>query len=125
MTTDDKTQEKWEVQLRKGSLELVILAALKDRTLYGLELLKLLQSFKSTAITEGTLYPLLDRLKREDLLDAQWVQEGDIRPRKYYSLTAAGLTKLGDLTSLWRQSVQDIEYLLAHPGPDPIKISGV
>lgn len=125
MITEDKTQEKWEVQLRKGSLELVILAALQDRTLYGLELLKLLQSFKSTAITEGTLYPLLDRLKREELLDAQWVQEGDIRPRKYYSLTAHGLAKLSDLTNLWRQSVQDIEYLLAHPGPDPIKISGV
>ncbi|OBP13201.1 PadR family transcriptional regulator [Rheinheimera sp. SA_1] len=125
MTTDDKTQEKWEVQLRKGSLELVILAALQHRTLYGLELLKVLQSFKSTAITEGTLYPLLDRLKREELLEAQWVQEGDIRPRKYYSLTATGLSKLGDLTGLWRQSVQDIEYLLAHPGPDPIKVTGV
>jgi len=125
MTTDEKLQEKWEVQLRKGSLELVILAALKDRTLYGLELLKVLQSFKSTAIAEGTLYPLLDRLKREDLLDAQWVQEGDIRPRKYYRLTTQGAAKLADLTNLWRQSVQDIEYLLAHPGPDPIIVSGV
>ena len=42
---EEKTQEKWEVQLRKGTLELVILAALQHRTLYGLELLKLLQSF--------------------------------------------------------------------------------
>lgn len=120
-----QSEQKWEIQLRKGTLELVILAALQQRTLYGLELLKLLQSFPSTAITEGTLYPLLDRLKREQLLDAQWVQEGDIRPRKYYQLTAQGQQKLQQLSRVWRQSVQDIEYLLAHPGPEAITASGV
>ena len=121
---EEKTQEKWEVQLRKGTLELVILAALQHRTLYGLELLKLLQSFKSAAITEGTLYPLLDRLKREGIVDAQWVQEGDVRPRKYYSLTATGHHKLADLITLWRQSVLDIEFLLAHPGPAVLPVQG-
>lgn len=124
MTIEEKTQEKWEVQLRKGTLELVILAALQHRTLYGLELLKLLQSFKSAAITEGTLYPLLDRLKREGIVDAQWVQEGDVRPRKYYSLTTTGHHKLADLITLWRQSVFDIEFLLAHPGPDVLPVQG-
>ncbi len=121
---EEKIQEKWEVQLRKGTLELVILAALQHRTLYGLELLKLLQSFKSAAITEGTLYPLLDRLKREGIVDAQWVQEGDVRPRKYYSLTDTGRHKLADLITLWRQSVLDIEFLLAHPGPDVLPVQG-
>jgi len=122
---EEQLEQKWEIQLRKGTLELVILAALQQRTLYGLELLKLLQTFPSTAITEGTLYPLLDRLKRELLLDAQWVQEGDIRPRKYYRLTVQGQQKLQQLTRVWRQSVQDIEYLLAHPGPDPMPATGV
>lgn len=123
--SEEQLEQKWEIQLRKGTLELVILAALQQRTLYGLELLKLLQSFPSTAITEGTLYPLLDRLKREQLLDSQWVQEGDIRPRKYYQLTAQGQQKLQQLSRVWRQSVQDIEYLLAHPGPEPITVTGV
>lgn len=122
MTSEDKNQEKWEVQLRKGTLELVILAALKGRTLYGLELLKLLQGFRSTAISEGTLYPLLERLKRDELVDAKWVQEGDIRPRKYYTLTAIGEQKLIDLISIWRQSVTDIEYLLRHPGPQELSM---
>lgn len=117
ITADDKNQEKWEVQLRKGTLELVILAALRGRTLYGLELLKRLQSFKSTAISEGTLYPLLERLKRDALVDAKWVQEGENRPRKYYTLTAIGEQKLDDLIMIWRQSVTDIEHLLSHPGP--------
>ena len=119
------TQEKWEVQLRKGTLELVILAALKDRKLYGLELLKQLHNFETTVITEGTLYPLLDRLKRDLLVDANWVQEGETRPRKYYQLTAAGEQKLSHLTARWRKSVEDIEYLLAHPGPQNIKVEGV
>lgn len=124
MNSTEALMEKWEVQLRKGTLELAILAALQQRTLYGLELLKLLQSLPSTTITEGTLYPLMDRLKRDELVDAQWVQEGDSRPRKYYRLTALGAQKLTDLTRLWRQSVTDIEFLLANPGPQPLHITG-
>lgn len=125
MNSSEALMEKWEVQLRKGTLELAILAALQQRTLYGLELLKLLQSLPSTTITEGTLYPLLDRLKRDELVDAQWVQEGETRPRKYYQLTPLGNKKLTDLTRLWRQSVTDIEWLLANPGPQPLPNTGV
>lgn len=125
MNSTEDVMEKWAVQLRKGTLELAILAALQQRTLYGLELLKLLQSLPSTSITEGTLYPLLDRLKREELVDAQWVQEGETRPRKYYQLTPLGNKKLTDLTHFWRQSVSDIEWLLANPGPQPLPNTGV
>jgi len=114
--------DKWDVQLRKGTLELVILAALKDRKLYGLELLKLLQSFETMKITEGTLYPLMDRLKREDLVSAVWHNEGETRPRKYYQLTIQGEKKLVVLTSRWRQSVNDIAYLIQHPGPQAIQL---
>jgi PadR family transcriptional regulator PadR len=114
--------DKWDVQLRKGTLELVILAALKERKLYGLELLKLLQSFETMKITEGTLYPLMDRLKRDELVSAVWHNEGETRPRKYYQLTSQGEKKLQALTSRWRQSVNDIEYLIQHPGPQAIQL---
>ncbi|PWK47853.1 PadR family transcriptional regulator [Pleionea mediterranea] len=116
--------EKWDVQLRKGSLELVILAALKSRKLYGLELLKLLHNFETMQITEGTLYPLLDRLKRDGQITANWIQEGENRPRKYYRLTEQGDQKLSALEARWRQSVSDIEYLLDHPGPKPVNPQG-
>lgn len=124
MTDLEKTTEKWEVQLRKGTLELVVLAALQHGSLYGLELLRALQRFPSAAITEGTLYPLLDRLKREGLLEAEWVQEDDSRPRKYYRLSPAGQQRLIELTRVWRQSAADIEQLLSQPllaskGPPP------
>jgi PadR family transcriptional regulator PadR len=108
----DDAHDKWQVQLRKGALELVILAALRERPVYGLALLRHLQQLPSTAITEGTLYPLLDRLRRDDLVSATWVQEGDTRPRKYYQLTPKGEHKLAALTRAWQQSVTDINALL-------------
>ena len=130
MTKQDETKEKGksdkgEGQRRKGTLELVILAALKERKLYGLELLKLLHSFETMKITEGTLYPLMDRLKRDELISAFWQHEGETRPRKYYQLTDHGEQKLGALTTRWRQSVDDIEYLIQNPGPQAIQSRNV
>jgi PadR family transcriptional regulator PadR len=120
MSQAEQTEAKWDVQLRKGSLELVILAALKERELYGLELLNLLHSLETMQITEGTLYPLMDRLKRDGVVAAEWQQEGDARPRKYYKLTKSGADKLKSLTVRWRKSVGDIEFLLRSPGPEPL-----
>lgn len=121
---DEDGQEKWQIQLRKGALELVILASLRERPVYGLALLRHLQRFPTTAITEGTLYPLLDRLKRDGLLDANWVQEGESRPRKYYALTPRGGQKLAALMQAWRQSVEDIEALLADTAASELSNEG-
>ena len=124
MIKHDDLNEKWDVQLRKGTLELAILAALKERKLYGLEILKWLHSFETMKISEGTLYPLMDRLKREELISAFWHQEGETRPRKYYQLTEQGELKLTALAERWRKSVADIEFLIENPGPQPIKSKG-
>jgi PadR family transcriptional regulator, regulatory protein PadR len=110
---DDDSQERWQIQMRKGTLELVVLAALKGGARYGLDLLRQLQEFPTTAISEGTLYPLLDRLKRDGLLDAQWVQAGDTRPRKYYQLSGKGLQRLANLSASWLQTAEDIGQLLS------------
>ena len=124
MTKQENLNEKWDVQLRKGTLEVVILATLRKRKLYGLELLKLLHSFETTKITEGTLYPLMDRLKRDKLISASWLQEGEARPRKYYQLTQQGAKKLEALTNRWRQSVEDIETLIQNSSTQPINPKG-
>lgn len=124
MADNIKDPSKWDVQLRKGTLELVILSLLKGRSLYGLELLGQLQELETTAISEGTLYPLLDRLKRDGSIDAKWHQEGDTRPRKYYNLTKNGQEKLTDLSERWRKSVDDIEFLLENPGPQKLPKKG-
>jgi PadR family transcriptional regulator, regulatory protein PadR len=112
MDNTPQSPSNWDVQLRKGSLELVILAALSPRPLYGLELLNKLHQYETMQISEGTLYPLLDRLKRDAVISAQWQQEGDARPRKYYALSDEGRQRLTDLSLRWRQSVADIESLL-------------
>ena len=124
MSTQNNSNEKWDVQLRKGTLELVVLAALKGRVLYGLELLKFLHTFETMMITEGTLYPLMDRLKRDGLISAFWQQEGETRPRKYFQLTPQGEEKLALLTARWRQGVQDMESLISHTEQNKTKGSG-
>lgn len=120
----ETTEAKWDVQLRKGTLELVVLAALKGRQLYGLELLNLLHRHETLAITEGTFYPLMDRLKRDGVVEAVWHQAGSSRPRKYYQLTAQGEEKFLSLTARWRKSVEDIELLLKCPGKNTTSSKG-
>lgn len=116
MTPEDKSDNaKWDAQLRKGTLELAVLAALQNEAKYGLALLNYFRTFETMQITEGTLYPLLDRLKRERVLNATWQQEGEQRPRKYYALTDEGHKKLIELKDRWQRSVVDIQQLLNSP----------
>lgn len=112
MPDTSQQHAKWDAQLRKGTLELAVLAALDGQQKYGLELLNYFQQFDTLQITEGTLYPLLDRLKREGILAASWLQEGEQRPRKYYSLTDAGLQKLEFLKQRWVKTVADLSSIL-------------
>lgn len=107
----ESSEQKWDVQFRKGSLEMAILALLHQQPLFGLQILHKLHQFESLQITDGTLYPLLDRLKREGLIESFWQQEGEERPRKYYKLSASGFEKLIALKARWQQSVDDIYAL--------------
>ena len=115
MTDSHDQNAKWDAQLRKGTLELAVLAALEHEAKYGLELLNYFRTFDTMQLTEGTLYPLLDRLKREGALSASWQQEGEQRPRKYYALTDNGHKKLHQLRDRWQRSVTDLQQLLNIP----------
>src|SRR5271165_2361810 len=95
---DPESADKWEVQLRKGCLELAILAALWDGELYGLEILRRLENDSDLIISEGTVYPLLSRLKALGLVQSEWVESGSGHPRKYYGLTAAGKQRVREMT---------------------------
>jgi len=82
--------ENWETQIRKGWLELAILASLWGDRLYGLDILRRLQTHSDLLLAEGTIYPILGRLKRDGLIDSKWVESEAGHPRKYYWLTTAG-----------------------------------
>jgi PadR family transcriptional regulator PadR len=108
--------DKWEVQLRKGCLELAILAALWGGRLYGLEILRRLESDSALIVSEGTVYPLLSRLKALGLLQSEWVESEGGHPRKYYALTPAGKQRALEMAATWARFSGSMSRLLAPLG---------
>jgi PadR family transcriptional regulator PadR len=104
--------DKWEVQLRKGSLELAIMASLASGPLYGLEILRRLDR-SSLSVPEGTIYPLLARLKAEGWVDSEWVEAERGHPRKYYRLTRAGRRHLLQMARAWSKFATTMDGLLS------------
>jgi PadR family transcriptional regulator, regulatory protein PadR len=82
--------DNWTVQVRKGLLELCVLNALAERERYGYELVKALVSVPGLGVTEGTLYPLLSRLRVQGLISSRLEESTEGPARKYYSLTQSG-----------------------------------
>lgn len=85
--------DNWTVQVRKGVLELFILTALQSRERYGYELVKGLVAVPGVDVAEGSIYPLLSRLKRQGFVKTRLVESESGPARKYYSLTAMGKKK--------------------------------
>ena len=85
-----ETGDNWEAQVRKGWLELAILATLWDGKHYGLEILRSLEQSSDLVVAEGTIYPILARLRKDGLVDSEWVESESGHPRKYYWLTPTG-----------------------------------
>jgi len=106
------TADNWEVQVRKGCLELAILAALWRDKRYGLEILQTLARQCALTVPEGTIYPLLARLKAEGLVSAEWVEAEAGHPRKYYKLTARGRRRAAQMAKFWTEFGGNLEGLL-------------
>jgi len=112
-STPQIRDERWEAQLRKGCLDLAILAVLWNRRLYGLEILRYLEQGSGLEVAEGTLYPILLRLKQDDLLESTWVEAEAGHPRKYYWLTTAGRERAAAMTQTWGEFTKSISRLTA------------
>ena len=87
--------------IRKGLLEFVILKIAASDKVYVADMLARL-SATEFATQEGTLYPLLSKMRREGLVDYEWQESDAGPPRKYYSLTARGKTQLAELNDYWK-----------------------
>ncbi len=113
----------WEAQLRKGALEMAALAALWNGRLYGLEIIRFLEQHSQLVLAEGTIYPILNRLKTEAMLTSEWVEADAGHPRKYYSLTDAGRQRLRLMASAWTDFARGVDNLLqpvlSQPIPTP------
>ena len=106
------SHETWQEQLRRGSLDLAILLTVSAGPRYGLAIIQHLEAFTDLVVTEGTIYPILGRLTREGLLEAEWIEGEAPHPRKYYRLTRVGAKRLSDMKGEWRAFSEKIERLM-------------
>jgi len=105
---------KSQAQMRRGVLELCILSIIKSGEKYPSEIIQEMKKAELNVV-EGTLYPLLTRLKNAKLLSYRWQESESGPPRKYYHLTADGLDFLNELTQHWTKLVQSVNQLLENP----------
>jgi len=98
-------------QMRKGMLEFCTLLIIEKETAYVSDILKELK-LADLIVVEGTLYPLLSRLKTEGLLEYTWQESPSGPPRKYYSLTEHGTKQLAQLKTIWKTLTASINSLI-------------
>lgn len=97
-----KNIDKTKAQMRKGILEFCILSILKKGEAYPSDIIQNLKEAK-LIVVEGTLYPLLTRLKNAELLSYRWEESTSGPPRKYYSITPLGEAFLQELQTTWQE----------------------
>lgn len=107
---------EWTSQVRRGLLEFCILQLIDKEPRYGYELVTLLDRWEPLAVTEGTLYPLLRRLQKEDYIRSFWKESESGPPRKYYSLTEAGTALLLAMSAEWDKISGAIRQIQASGG---------
>jgi PadR family transcriptional regulator PadR len=103
-------------QLRRGTLEYCVLALLQDGERYGFELVRTLSEADGLLVSEGTIYPLLSRLRRDQLVSTSWQESEAGPPRRYYQLTEAGRRALADFSNEWAQFRDAVDALLRAHG---------
>ncbi len=105
--------ENTQVQMRKGILEYCILHIIARGEVYASDMLGELTAAKMIVV-EGTLYPLLTRLKNAGLVEYKWVESKSGPPRKYYKLTEIGTNFLSGLTDTWDELIHSTEMITNH-----------
>ena len=97
-------------QLKKGNLDLCVLSLLSKRDMYGYELVNSISS--AIEISEGTIYPLLKRIRDEGLVTSYLKESSEGPPRKYYTITKEGIDKKNQLAKEWFEFVEAIKSII-------------
>jgi len=106
--------DKWKSQVKKGTLSFIVLNTIWGKELYGYELITIIKETTKIEIAEGTLYPLLNRLKKEELVSSKWVDQESGIPRRYYLLTKHGVTTIKEMTAYWEELELSIKKITHH-----------
>ena len=108
-------EDNWTTQLRKGLLELCILNVMGHGRVYGYDIVRQLREVEGLVVSEGTIYPILSRLKRDGLVRTS-LEESPAGPaRKYYELTRRGEQLLDEMNGYWEVLVRGISELQRRP----------
>lgn len=103
----------WTTQMRKGLLELCVLATLKGARMYGYDIVKRLSAVDGLVMGEGTIYPILSRFKKEGLVETTLAESPEGPARKYYRLTVRGQEMLTKMLAAWAEVRNGIETVTA------------
>ena len=98
--------------LRRGTLEFCVLAMVEQEDRYGTEIVRCLGDEPTLAASEGTIYPLLSRLRRAGWLDSKWSESPSGPPRRYYTLTDSGRSTLEHFRVEWTSFRQTVDRLV-------------
>ncbi|CAN5314858.1 PadR family transcriptional regulator [soil metagenome] len=99
-------------QLRRGVLVFCVLAILRDEERYGFDLVRTLGEVDGLVTTEGTIYPLLSRLRRDGLVETVWRESAEGPPRRYYRLSAEGQRSLAGWLEDWARFRDGVDRLV-------------
>jgi PadR family transcriptional regulator len=99
-------------QMRRGAIEYCVLALLQGRDMYGFELTRALSTAGGLVASEGTVYPLLSRLRNDGLVETFWEPSPQGPPRRYYRLTHDGRAALAAFIDQWRQFRDTVDTIL-------------
>jgi PadR family transcriptional regulator PadR len=104
-------EDNWTTQVRRGVIELCVLNALSGGRLYGYDIVRQLRELDGMVISEGTVYPLLTRLKRESFVETTLEESPEGPARKYYALTEKGRRQLAVMNDYWRRIGEGVALL--------------
>ncbi len=107
----DNLIENWQVQVRKGLLELCVLNALREDRQYGYDIVKQLRMLDGLVIGEGTIYPILSRFRKQGLVESTIEESSDGPARKYYRLTPQGRKAVTLMNEVWDQIQRGVRAL--------------
>ena len=95
--------KRWEKEIRRGAATLAILSVIEREQSYGYEVVKRLKESSNSllALEEGTVYPILRRMEKRDLLESVWNYDDPTKPKKYYAITPAGSEALKLMSDTW------------------------
>lgn len=109
-------QDALLTQMRRGTLQYCVLALLAEEHRYGFDLVRALAEVDGMVTSEGTIYPLLARLRRDGLVETTWQESPNGPPRRYYRLTPAGRSALAGFVREWSRFRDGVDHFIERKG---------